>query len=136
MLDELSLVSFLKTSGGKGYHVVLPLKPDTSWEVFRDFAKSVAQVMESRWPDRYTTNMRKVKRSGKIFIDWVRNGRGATSIAPYSLRVRPGAKVSMPISWTELSRVAPDGIDMKKALSRVKKSDPWKEFFDISQSIK
>jgi len=84
ILDELSLDSYLKTSGGKGYHVVVPLKPFADWERFRDFARQVAEVMENKWPERYTSNVRKANRKGKIFIDWIRNARGATSIAPYS----------------------------------------------------
>jgi bifunctional non-homologous end joining protein LigD len=136
ILEELSLNSYLKTSGGKGYHVVVPLKPVVTWEVFHNFAKRLVEVMEQKWPDRYTSNVRKRKRTGKIFIDWMRNGRGATSVAPYSLRARKGAKVSMPIAWEELDSVAPDGITMKDALFRVGGSDPWKDFFDNNQRLK
>lgn len=136
ILTELSLNSYLKTSGGKGYHVVVPLKPTVNWDVFNDFAKGVAQVMEQKWPDKYTSNMRKANRKGRIFIDWVRNGRGATSVAPYSIRARKGAKVSMPITWDELETVAPDGIDMEEALSRIKGDDPWKNFFKNDQMLK
>ena len=136
MLDELSLNSYLKTSGGKGYHVVVPLKPAVSWEEFYDFSRRVAEVMEHKWPDRYTSNVRKVNRSGKIFIDWIRNGRGATSIAPYSLRARKGAKVSMPIEWDELDTVAPDGVNMAEALRRIDGNDPWHDFFQNQQQLK
>lgn len=135
ILDRLQLESFLKTSGGKGYHVVVPFEPAADWETFYALAKQVAQVMESSWPELYTTNIRKEKRKGKIFIDWVRNGRGSTSVAPYSLRAREGAKVSMPISWEELDIVAPDGIGMAEALERFKGEDPWKGFFKVSQKI-
>ena len=136
ILMELSLNSYLKTSGGKGYHVVVPLKPSVSWDTFHDFARLVAEVMEQKWPDRYTSNVRKVNRKGKIFIDWIRNGRGATSIAHYSLRARKGAKVSMPISWDELDTVAPDGIDIYDALLRIEGKDPWKDFYKNSQMLK
>lgn len=136
ILDELSLNSYLKTSGGKGYHIVVPLKPEVTWDVFHDFAKGVAEVMEQKWPGRYTSNVRKAKRSGKIFIDWIRNGRGATSIAPYSIRARKGARVSMPISWEELDIVAPDGIHMSDALIRINENDPWKDFFQNDQRLK
>lgn len=135
VLDSLSLQSFLKTSGGKGYHVVVPFRPTAEWDAFRDFSRQVAQLMEKKWPERYTSNVRKIKRKGKIYIDWVRNGRGATSVAPYSLRARPGAHVSMPIAWRELSTVAPDGVDMFDALKRLKKADPWKGFFQIGQQL-
>lgn len=136
ILTELSLNSYLKTSGGKGYHVVVPLKPSVDWDVFHDFARGVAEVMEKKWPQRYTSNVRKAKRTGKIFIDWIRNGRGATSIAPYSLRARKGGKVSMPIAWEELDTFAPDGISMSDALLRIKGNDPWKDFFQNDQMLK
>jgi len=136
ILSELSLQSYLKTSGGKGYHVVVPLKPSITWNGFHDFAKQVAQVMEHKWPDRYTSNVRKAKRAGRIFIDWIRNGRGATSIAPYSLRARKGASVSMPIAWDELDEVAPDGIGMAEALMRIHENDPWEGFFQNEQMLK
>lgn len=136
ILTELSLDSYLKTSGGKGYHVVVPLAPTVTWDTFHDFAKRVAQVMEQKWPDRYTSNVRKSKRGGKIFIDWIRNGRGATSIAPYSIRARKGARVSMPIPWEELDTVAPDGVTMTDALRRISGSDPWNGFFQNNQMLK
>lgn len=136
ILTELSLKSYLKTSGGKGYHVMVPLKPIVSWDTFHNFAKRVAEVMEQKWPDRYTSNVRKAKRSGRIFIDWIRNGRGATSIAPYSIRARKGAKVSMPIAWDELDTVAPDGISMTDAIARISGDDPWKDFFNNNQMLR
>ncbi len=136
ILAELSLNSYLKTSGGKGYHVVVPLKPSVSWDSFHDFAKRVAEVMEQKWPDHYTSNVRKAKRTDKIFIDWIRNGRGATSVAPYSLRARKGARVSMPIAWEELDLIAPDGIGMADAIRRLSAPDPWENFFETHQQLK
>lgn len=136
MLAELSLHSYLKTSGGKGYHVVVPLQPASSWAVFHDFARRVAEVMEQKWPDRYTSNVRKAKRTNRIFIDWIRNGRGATSVAPYSVRARAGARVSMPIAWEELDTVGPDGVDMADALRRIGMTDPWKDFFQNNQQLR
>jgi bifunctional non-homologous end joining protein LigD len=137
IIDQLSLTSFLKTSGGKGYHVVVPFRPSADWERFHDFAKQIAEVMEQKWPDRYTSNIRKEKRKNRIFIDWIRNARGATSIAPYSIRARKGARVSMPIGWDELDTVAPDGITMTEALKRIKNGkDPWDGFFQIDQQLK
>lgn len=136
ILSELSLNSYLKTSGDKGYHVIVPLKPAASWDIFHDFARRLAEVMESRWPDRYTSNVRKTSRSGKIFIDWIRNGRGATSVAPYSLRARKKVAVSMPVHWDELDSVAPDGISIRDALLRIDRNDPWGDFFNNEQSLK
>lgn len=136
ILTELSIVSYLKTSGGKGYHVVVPFQPSVSWDEFHDFAKRVAEVMEQKWPDRYTSNVRKTKRTNKIFIDWIRNGRGATSVSPYSIRARKGARVSMPIFWDELDTVSPDGITMEDALQRIGGNDPWEGFFQNNQMLK
>ena len=135
VLSELQLECYLKTSGGKGYHVVVPFVPCCNWELFHDFAKNIAQVMEQKWPDKYTSNVRKVNRANKIYIDWVRNGRGATSIAPYSLRAREGAKVSMPITWEELDKIAPDGITMDEAFKRIAQSDPWHDFYNNDQQL-
>ena len=123
ILDELNLKSFLKTSGGKGYHVVVPFKAE--WKNFRLVAKNVADVMEAKWSDRYTTNIRKQNRKGKIFIDWLRNTRGATSVAPYSVRAKKGAPISMPIEWNELNEITPSDIDIRKAIGRLKRPDPW-----------
>ena len=128
ILDEFKLKSYLKTSGGKGYHVVVPIK-DVGWVEFRKIAKNIAELMEAKWPDKYTSNIRKTNRKGKIFIDWVRNTKGATSIAPYSLRARKNAPVSFPISWSELDKIKPNEITIKEALKRIKKNDPWKDFF-------
>lgn len=136
ILAELSLHSYLKTSGGKGYHVVVPLRPSVPWDAFHDFANRVAVVMELKWPDRYTSNVRKAKRTNRIFIDWMRNGRGATSIAPYSIRARKGAGVSMPIAWEELDSVAPNGVNMADALLRIGRDDPWHDFFINPQQLK
>ena len=136
ILEQLSLNSYLKTSGGKGYHVVVPFEPAVDWETFHDFARRVAEVMEQKWPDRYTSNVRKANRKNKIFIDWIRNGRGATSIAAYSIRARRGACVSMPITWEELDTVAPDGVDISDALARIDGNDPWKDFFQVNQRLK
>lgn len=136
VLDGLSLVSFLKVSGGKGYHIVVPFESFVDWEIFSSFAKSIAEYMQKNWQDRYTSNIRKDRRKGKIFIDWARNGRGATSVAPYSLRARAGAKVALPISWKELDSTTPDGISMSEALSRLQQHDPWKDFFEVKQRLK
>ena len=129
ILDELNLKSYLKTSGGKGYHIVVPIN-NVNWKETRKIAKDIATLMETKWPDKYTSNIRKDKREGKIFIDWVRNTRGATSIAPYSLRARKNATVSMPIAWKDLDKIKPNEITMKKAIEILKLSDPWKDFFD------
>lgn len=128
ILDEYELLSFLKTSGGKGYHVVVPLNAKVTWKNARFIAKNIAELMEARWPNKYTSNMKKSKRKGKIFIDWVRNTKGATSVAPYSLRIRKKLTVSMPISWNELDKIKPDEITIEEAIKRLKRKDPWQKF--------
>ena len=128
ILDELKLKSYLKTSGGKGYHVVVPIK-NVTWKEFCSIAKNIAELMEAKWSDKYTSNIRKENRKGKIFIDWVRNTKGQTSIAPYSLRAREKAPVSFPISWNELDKIKPNEITLRKALKKLKEPNPWKNFF-------
>ena len=129
ILDELKLKSYLKTSGGKGYHILVPIK-NVNWEEFRMIAKNIALLMESKWPLKYTSNMRMKNRKNKIFIDWVRNTYGSTSVCPYSLRARKNAPVSFPIAWSELDKIKPNEITMQEALKRINKKDPWKDFFD------
>ena len=130
ILDELKLPAFLKTSGGKGYHIVVPL-PMKSWNDFRNFAKNIANLMEKKWPEKYTSNMSKKKRKNKIFIDWVRNTEKATSVAPYSVRLRKNIPISMPIKWSELDKVKPNEITMKEAIKRLNRQDPWQELKDF-----
>lgn len=130
ILDNLHLRGFLKLSGGKGYHVVIPFSEVKSWKAFSSFAFEIAKLMEDTWPDLYTTSMSKKKRHNKIFIDYLRNKEKATSVAPYSLRARKNASVSMPIYWSELDKLEPDSIDMEKALKRLKKN-PWLDFIKV-----
>ena len=132
ILDELKLTSFLKTSGGKGYHVVVPTQKLKTWKSFREFAKNIADLMEAKWPEKYTSNVRKENRKHRIFIDWIRNTKGATSVAPYSLRIRKNLRVSMPIRWSELGKVKPNEITIEMALKRLKRKDPWENFFDVN----
>ena len=136
ILDDLKLTSFLKTSGGKGYHVVVPFSSSSNWEKFNSFAKQIALLMEAKWSKKYTTNIRKKERNGKIFIDYLRNDRGSTCVAPYSLRARSGAPVSMPIFWEELEKIAPNQINIFSAINRIKENDPWKNFFKVKQILK
>ena len=128
LLDKLKLKSYLKTSGGKGYHVLVPFSSSYSWAEFEDFARGVALYLENQYPDMYTSNIRKASRKGKIFIDYMRNGKGATCVCPYSLRARKGAKISMPISWNDLDKIAPDDINILNYKNFLKKN-PWRNFF-------
>ncbi|PWE32910.1 DNA ligase D [Maritimibacter sp. 55A14] len=109
-------------TGGKGIHVIVPLRRIAGWEPVKNFSRAFAQSLVDRHPDRYTATMSKSKRKGRVFIDWLRNERGATAIAPYSLRARPGAAIAVPVTWDELGKLdRPDGFhvgDIGDRLSR------------------
>jgi len=138
LLEELGLVSFLKTTGGKGLHIVVPIQRRTSWDDAKEFCRAVADFLVAAAPDRYIATMSKAARKGKIFVDYLRNDRGATSIAPYSTRARPRATVSVPIAWDELnSNLRSDHFTVKNLparLGRLKK-DPWADLAKTRQSI-
>ncbi|OWK28415.1 DNA ligase D [Sphingomonas dokdonensis] len=104
-LAELGLTSFPLLSGGKGVHVVVPLTPKAEWPAVKSFADRFARALAQAEPDRFVATMSKAKRKGRIFIDWLRNQRGATAIMPYAARARAGAPVAAPVSWTELRRI-------------------------------
>lgn len=129
VLDKLKLKAYLKTSGGKGYHIFVPL-PTTSWNKTEKIASDISELMVCTNPSKYTTNMRKEKRDGKIFIDYFRNKKGATSVSPYSIRLKSNAPVSCPIAWRELDSIKPQSITIKNIEERLKKKDPWQNFFN------
>lgn len=130
-LEAAGLAAFVKTSGGKGLHVVTPLKPKASWAQVKAFAKALADGMSKDQPDKYLATATKAKRNGKIFIDYLRNGRGNTAVAAYSTRARPGAAVSMPLEWNELTEeIGPAYFTVDNAPARLDtlRSDPWADF--------
>lgn len=129
ILDNLNLKPFLKNSGGKGYHVVVPFKNNLTWKKFYKISKDIANILENTHPELFTTNIRKENRKSKIFIDYLRNQKSATFVAPYSVRLRKNAPVSMPITWNELDKIKPNEITIDKAITRLKKKDPWEDFF-------
>lgn len=126
ILDNLNLKSYLKTSGGKGYHVVVFFNTKVNWKQFKKIAHDITEVMIKKYPDKYTNSIKKTNRKNKVFIDYFRNTKGATSVCPYSLRARKKATVSMPIKWSELDIIKPDEITIKKALKMLKRKDPWR----------
>jgi bifunctional non-homologous end joining protein LigD len=132
----VGLKSFLRTSGGKGLHVVVPIQRRTSWDDFKQFAKGVADAMARNDPDRYIATMSKAKRRGKVYVDYLRNQRGATAIASYSTRARNGAPVATPLAWEELSAKTRADMynvtNLPKRLDKLK-SDPWHDFFSTRQ---
>jgi len=137
-LGARGLESFVKTSGGKGLHVVVPIEPRADWDAAKAFTQRVAEAMGRAHPDRYVANMSKRARRGRMFIDWVRNGRGATAVAAYSTRARPQAPVSTPLAWDELSEgLRSDHFTVDNLRERLDflKRDPWEGFFKLRQRI-
>ena len=138
LLQDLSLVSYVRTSGGKGLHVVVPLNPGCDWSVVKPFARAFAESLAARDPARYIATASKAQRKGRIFIDYLRNGRGATSVASWSLRSRPGAPVAVPLAWEELGRLErADAFDIDSVPARVAKlsADPWEGIDEVEQDL-
>jgi bifunctional non-homologous end joining protein LigD len=137
-LEAAGLAAFVKTSGGKGLHVVAPLKPSAGWDDVKAFAKGMADDMAQDEPERYVSTITKSKRKGKILVDYLRNGRGNTAVAPYSTRARKGAPVSMPLAWDELSEaIGPAYFTVLNASQRLASldADPWKDFRGSARSL-
>jgi len=130
-LAEVGLESFLRLSGGKGLHVVVPIAPEQDWTRAKAFCEAFARAMATQAPDRYVATATKSKRGGVIFIDWLRNGRGATSVASWSLRARKEAGVAVPLAWSELGRTkSGNDYNLDKALRRAaaQRKDPWPDW--------
>lgn len=130
-LEAAKLAAFVKTTGGKGLHVVAPLKPKAGWDAVKGLARAIAEAMAADDPKRFIAKATKAEREGRIFIDYLRNGRGATAIAPYSTRAREGATVAMPLGWDELGpSIGPGHFTVGNAMARLDNlaSDPWEDF--------
>jgi bifunctional non-homologous end joining protein LigD len=137
LLETAGLETFPLVTGGKGIHVVAPLDASQDWEIVKSFAKGVAAKLAENEPDRFVATMSKAKRKGRIFIDWLRNERGSTAIAPYSPRAKAEASVAVPVSWTELSRIeSANAFTIPIVLQHIKrKTDPWSGYFETRQRI-
>lgn len=135
LLQEMKLQSFIKTSGGKGMHVVVPLVPRHTWDEVKDVSAQLARKVANAAPKYFTAVMSKEQRKGKVFIDYFRNSRGSTTIAPYSTRARPGANVSTPLSWEEIEGTRPQ-FNIVCVLDRLAVTkDPWQDFFSVRNQI-
>jgi bifunctional non-homologous end joining protein LigD len=137
-LTDLGFKSFLKSTGGKGLHLVAPLTPKLGWDEVKPFTKAIADALVAARPDRYTANPLKRTREGKIFVDYLRNQRGGSAIVNYSTRAKEGAPVACPLRWDELRRLktaAPYTVKTLPARFKALKGDPWKGFSSTRQSI-
>jgi bifunctional non-homologous end joining protein LigD len=138
LLDALGLESFVKSSGGKGLHVVAPIRPELDWDQAKAASLAIAELLAHEAPDRYTTTLAKQARTGRIFIDYLRNGRGATAVAAYSVRARAGATVATPLGWDEVERsVRGDQFTVATVPGRLAglAEDPWRRFHGHAQTL-
>ncbi|MDQ0321770.1 bifunctional non-homologous end joining protein LigD [Pararhizobium capsulatum DSM 1112] len=135
-LEKLGLKSLAMVSGGKGVHVIVPLSRRASWEDAKAFAKTLSSKIADEDPEHYIATMSKAKRKGRIFIDWLRNERGATAISPYSVRARAGGPVATPVSWDELETLdAANSFHIPDILERLETADPWQEASGWKQGL-
>jgi bifunctional non-homologous end joining protein LigD len=138
VLCAAALESFVLLTGGKGLHVVVPLTAERDWSDVKRFARGVATAMANEAPQRFIAKASKASRSGRIYIDWLRNDRSATAIAPFSTRARENCPVAVPIAWDELTRIESGNqysiTSIRRRLSSLKR-DPWEKYFDIDQRI-
>lgn len=137
-LADLDLDAFLRTTGGKGLHLVVPLLPEHDWNVVKTFARGFCERAAAEHPEHLVTTASKAKREGRIYLDYLRNGRGATAIASYSTRARPGAPVAVPVRWDELGEsLRPDRYDVGNVARRLAalRADPWVGFAEAARAI-
>jgi bifunctional non-homologous end joining protein LigD len=140
-LERLGLTPFVKTTGGKGLHVVVPIKSDgrsrVEWDQAKAFAKAVSERVRAADPEHFTTTLAKKARGGKIFLDYLRNGRMATAVAPWSPRARPGATIAFPLSWGQVKAgLEPKAYSLHTYEALLKKADPWKGFRAAEVSLR
>jgi bifunctional non-homologous end joining protein LigD len=139
VFEQAKLETFVKTTGGKGLHVCVPVAPDLDWDQAKDFTGRLAEAMAKSSPELYVATVSKAKRKGKIFIDYLRNGRGATFIAPYSTRARENAPLAVPLEWDELSpRLPPDHFTLRNVAKRLTRlrADPFERLTHIKQHLR
>jgi bifunctional non-homologous end joining protein LigD len=137
-LHEHGLTGFCRTSGGKGLHVVAPLRPQADWPAVRDWCHAFARAMATEHPDRYVDSVPKQKRRGHILVDWLRNGLGSTAVASYSPRAREGAGVAMPLAWRDVGpSLDPAEFTVRSVPARLKqrRRDPWSGFADAARAL-
>ena len=135
-LEDVGLKSYPMVSGGKGIHVIVPLKPDKEWPAIKAFCRALAARMAEDEPDRFTANLSKARRKGRLFIDYLRNERGSTAICPWSVRSREGAPVAVPVSWDEVPKLKQaNGFSLQGAAERAAGKDVWADYFKQRQKL-
>ncbi|HYH78945.1 MAG TPA: hypothetical protein VEX86_04090, partial [Longimicrobium sp.] len=137
-LGEMGLESWCKTTGGKGLHVVVPIARRHGWDEVKDFTHQFCRDLASRAPGQFITKSTLAKRGGKIFLDYLRNARGATAISAYSVRAKRAGAASVPLAWNEVSpKIRSDELTPAAVIERLKKltRDPWEDFYKAKQSI-
>ena len=141
-MSEGGLESFVKTTGGKGLHVCVPLVPERGWEELEEFTRAVALRLAREEPAAFTANMSKAQRKGKVYVDYLRNVRGANAVGAWSTRAREGAPVSVPVEWDELDRLSsPRDLTVAEAPLRVlaygsgRATDPWARYRELKQRV-
>ena len=128
-LEAHGLATFPRTSGGKGLHIVAPIRTTADWDAIRAWCRRFAEQMEREAPALYVSSTRKNRRAGRILIDWLRNGLGSTAIASFSPRARPGATVATPLAWREVTgALDPTQFTIRTVPARLRMSDPWRDF--------
>lgn len=137
-LDGMGLTSFPKVTGGKGLHLVVPIDPVVPWDRAKAFSERVSAAFAATAPDRFTTALPKAERRGRIFLDYLRNARGSTAVAPYTPRARAGARVATPLAWDEVSpKLTPDAFTVATVPRRLAtlRRNPWEGFFGLRQAL-
>jgi bifunctional non-homologous end joining protein LigD len=135
-LGDVKIESFVKTTGGKGLHICAAIEPTIGWDRARDFCRELAEGIVRDQPEKYLATASKAKRKGKIFIDWLRNGKGATFVAPYSTRARANAPVALPVGWDELDGIKPNQFSLDATIERLEKhGDAWAPMLKRAQRV-
>jgi bifunctional non-homologous end joining protein LigD len=137
LLEELELPAFAKTTGGKGIHVTVPLDRRADFDTVRGFARDVAAALAARQPDRLTTEQRKQRREGRLYLDVMRNAYAQTAVPPYAVRARPGAPVATPLDWSEVEdrSLRPSAFTIRSVPARLEEADPWKDLRRRGRSL-
>ena len=137
-LQQLGLTSFCRTTGGKGLHVVVPIAPEQGWDAVKPFCRAFAEMLSEEQPERFLPTLKKIDRRGRILLDWLRNGLGATAVASFCPRARPNATVATPLSWDEVTaQLDPQSFTLQSVPQRLTRlrGDPWRGFHELHQPL-